>query len=589
MSSSKVSWGPPTKSPFGNSNKQQKQQQQQQQQQPPQQQQQQPQVPQPFNQGPDAAMGGPGAIPQPFMNANNPQMQQEQAVAAYIRNFYSAMVQNRTKDVRYFYYRGWTELTDQFFRSSEWPSAADVAPYCDDNEVFLLCYTELSFRHVFVNGAGQLHHRFESWSNYRALFDLFLDGSSTSSLALPLEWLNDMLDEFLYQFQDFLRYRGRIEGKEPAELEILEQNPNVWRVQTVLGYLTSFVERSGITRELAAERAGGPALESSSMSLLQVLGYFSIIGLSRVQCILSDYYAAIKVLDPIDTDDRRALFTQITSCSITLFYYLGFSYMMMRRYADAINTFSQVLLGHRSGKDRTTSFADDQIKSKHDKIVALTAMAVALSPGVRVDEQVRRKIAEKYGDKLVHNNARLTEETVRVYSELFSYAAPKFVTPAAPDYSEGKDTHRVAEELQLKWFVHEVEQQLSLPTIRSYLRLYKTIPLQKLAKMVETPDTNEFREMLMSIKHRSNQLMHTTDGSAPIDGTRVVVNDVQFVVVGDMVHIEDVDPPKPAARHFLSNAMKFAQICEDMNTEGKHGKHQQYRHPQQQQQQQPHQ
>lgn len=62
--------------------------------------------------------------------------------------------------------------------------------------------------------------------------------------------------------------------------------------------------------------------------------------------------------------------------------------MMMKRYADAINMFSTVLLSHRGSRGRTTCFTDGQINSKYDKIRALCTLCVALSPGIRLDEQV---------------------------------------------------------------------------------------------------------------------------------------------------------------------------------------------------------
>ena len=37
------------------------------------------------------------------------------------------------------------------------------------------------------------------------------------------------------------------------------------------------------------------------------------------------------------------IFGKVTLCHITLFYYVGWSYLMMRRYVDAIKTFSNIL------------------------------------------------------------------------------------------------------------------------------------------------------------------------------------------------------------------------------------------------------
>ena len=38
------------------------------------------------------------------------------------------------------------------------------------------------------------------------------------------------------------------------------------------------------------------------------------------------------------------MYSRVPACQITTFYYVGFAYMMMRRYQDAIRTFSNILL-----------------------------------------------------------------------------------------------------------------------------------------------------------------------------------------------------------------------------------------------------
>ena len=38
------------------------------------------------------------------------------------------------------------------------------------------------------------------------------------------------------------------------------------------------------------------------------------------------------------------MYSRVPACQISTFYYVGFAYMMMRRYQDAIRTFSNILL-----------------------------------------------------------------------------------------------------------------------------------------------------------------------------------------------------------------------------------------------------
>ena len=48
----------------------------------------------------------------------------------------------------------------------------------------------------------------------------------------------------------------------------------------------------------------------------------------------------------ISTDklNKKSLYSRVPGCQISMYYYVGFAYMMMRRYADAIRTFSNILL-----------------------------------------------------------------------------------------------------------------------------------------------------------------------------------------------------------------------------------------------------
>lgn len=44
------------------------------------------------------------------------------------------------------------------------------------------------------------------------------------------------------------------------------------------------------------------------------------------------------------------MYSQVPGCKITTAYYIGFVYMMMRRYHDAINTFSDILMDIQRNK-----------------------------------------------------------------------------------------------------------------------------------------------------------------------------------------------------------------------------------------------
>ncbi len=72
-------------------------------------------------------------------------------------------------------------------------------------------------------------------------------------------------------------------------------------------------------------------------------------------------------------------------------------------------------------------------------------------------------------------------------TELFNRGSPKFVSPVVPNYDAETRVDVSSEPLkiQLKLFLKEITQQFMIPVIRSYLKLYSTMPIEKLASFLK--------------------------------------------------------------------------------------------------------
>ncbi|KAH8328789.1 hypothetical protein KR059_001521, partial [Drosophila kikkawai] len=124
-------------------------------------------------------------------------------------------------------------------------------------------------------------------------------------LELPDIWLWELVDEFVYQFQNFAQYRARLTDKTEDEIQQLCVNhSNVWSILCILNVLHSLVDISNIKKQLEAISQGVDpqtvAGDFGKLSFYKMLGYFSLVGLLRVHSLLGDYYQAIKVLEPIE-------------------------------------------------------------------------------------------------------------------------------------------------------------------------------------------------------------------------------------------------------------------------------------------------
>lgn len=154
--------------------------------------------------------------------------------------------------------------------------------------------------------------------------------------------------------------------------------------------------------------------------------------------------------------------------------------MMMRRYSDAIRTFSSILLYIQRTKQLFASktYQHDQINKQTDQMYHLLAICLVLHPQC-IDESIQQTLREKsYHEKMY----KMQYGDLQEFENSFVYACPKFLSPYPPPIDSPPDDYsKEAIQHQTSVFMEEVAQQKMLPTIRSYLKLYTTLPLSKLA------------------------------------------------------------------------------------------------------------
>jgi translation initiation factor 3 subunit L len=269
--------------------------------------------------------------------------------------------------------------------------------------------------------------------------------------------------------------------------------------------------------------------EYGSIPLYHHLGYFSILGLVRVHVLLGDYTLALSMLDGIDLN-KKALFTRVTSAHVAVYYYVGFAYLMLGRYPDAIRAFSHILFFVLRLKHFQRGSQFDQINKTADRMYALLAICQALCP-TKVDEGISTAMKDKFGDQF-SKMVRGGVDSVESFQELYLHGSPRFISPNPPPYET--ESNEILESFaalpdpsahQLSLFLAQVEPQLSTATLRSFLRLYTTLGTDKLAKFLEV-DEERVLEMLMAAKGSARKL--TWEQGSLLEGEVVGVSDVNF-------------------------------------------------------------
>jgi len=295
-------------------------------------------------------------------------------------------------------------------------------------------------------------------------------------------------------------------------------------------------------------------------SLYKMLGYFSLVGLLRLHSLLGDYYQALKVLDNIDFNKKNVI-AHVPACHITTYYYVGFAYMMMRRYQDAIRIFCNILLYINNTKQMWSRInLYDQINKQNEQMYTLLAMCLVLHP-MRIDETVHSQLREKFADKML----RMQKGEVKEFESSFQFACPKFLSPTPPNYeAPTSNYHKEPFLLQCKVFMDEVNQQRQLATIRSYLKLYTTLPLPKLAAFMEM-DEEELRTYLMCFKHKMKNVVWTK-GTGGLDGEFQSASEVDFFIDRDMIHIADTKVARRYGDFFIRQIHKFEELNRTMKS-----------------------
>ncbi|PPJ54089.1 hypothetical protein CBER1_06320 [Cercospora berteroae] len=396
--------------------------------------------------------------------------------------------------------------------------------------------------------------KIQSYDSYCNLFHFILNSEGPVDIEVPSYfWAWDVIDEFIYQFNSFCSSRQRVafQQNNEEEISILRENPNTWGCYSVLNVLYSLIQRSQISEQLAARKRGEDASlyagEYGNRPLYQMLGYFSIIGLLRVHCLLGDFSLALKTLDDIELN-KKAMFARVMAANFTTYYYIGFSYMMMHRYADALRAFNHILIYVSRTKNFQKGAQYDSISKKNDQMYALVAICVAFHP-TRLDDTIHTALREKYGEQLTRMQ-RGGPEALPIFEELFRSACPKFISPTPPDFDNPQINVDPVEH-HLAIFMEEVKNNIYTPTVRSYLKLYTTMDLTKLAGFLEV-DADTLRSWLLVNKQRSRQVRHTGDGGL-LEGDIVNTSDLDYAMEGDIIHVSEAKVGRRLVDWYLRN------------------------------------
>jgi len=481
-----------------------------------------------------------------------------------------------------------------------WPQPQAIASECNGHPLFLALYRELTDRQWHATERPTLRDRMEGWQVYQQLFDEILE-DPLSIYVIP-QWCFDILHEFVYQFQGYCQVRSAVyasvnrinnaaaaaeTGKEPPKgdqqkvKDLMEnyrlfQQSDAWDVEAVFGYLKKFVSLGQ---------------EHKDNAFCLHLSLFSSVALSRLECLLGDYNACLKALTPVlqmadvpipqktnPEPTHLQVLHSVVAARLSMAYHAGIAFLMLRRYKDAMSVLSDIsavlLRGIKTGqfrkapehhhrhhdKDGQTGAVLHQqqqssiILKQHDRMMNLLAILSQLLPGNNtglLDDGVAKAMREKFGKAVVIDGVSNKFEDY--------FACPQFITIGSYPSSFSRQ--------QVMLFGKEMKVQTSFQTLRSYLKLYTSLPLEKLAKFHDQ-SVEEFLPLLLCYKSRMRQLESTTIVSADgIDyyagGSYKIALDIHYYVVMNVCFIDEAEKQRRFENYFYSQIAQATEIQKD--------------------------
>eukprot|EP00916_Digyalum_oweni_P021885 GHVL01036240.1.p1 GENE.GHVL01036240.1~~GHVL01036240.1.p1 ORF type:complete len:503 (-),score=62.23 GHVL01036240.1:256-1764(-) len=441
---------------------------------------------------------------------------QEQTLNDKTRSFLQKLnevVQSQnTENIFELYEHTFNKLSADLFSKSRWPESDSVREHFKDfEEIVFILYKELYHRHLYtyqLNPTAQ--DRLDSWNNYKELLDFFLENQT---VELPKHWIFDILDEFVYQFEQCVRH--------------LDSQEDVWSSVLVFKYLTRLVNKSAVNDYLLKvndAKTMSDELKQMRCSTSLLFGYFSHVQLLRLHVLTGDYYSALKQLDNFDMNGN-GIYLSVQACHLTCSYYRGIAYMMCRRYRDATQTFSNFLtVRERTRSSLSKSYQQANMDRMSDKMYNLLALCIQFNPE-KVDELLANVLKSEKKD--VWMSLVKTNDVDR------EIAFETAFTSSTPRYMYLRTLDEPVQKTQVSIFMEEVRQSLYTTTIRSFTQLYTALSIAKLTAFLKPMTVDDVRTLLLRTKYKSYQLVN--NGGSSLEGVTRNVAELDFHLDGDMI------------------------------------------------------
>lgn len=464
-------------------------------------------------------------------------------VEDFLVSLYRWLVSGDREGVAELYETQWVELGKKTADVDHWPSDKDMATVANGHELVVLLGRLLRERSLMA-GQSSIHLFAASWRTHLDLFALAGDARKARAAhldLLPMGWLFEIMAQFVQLYSKFhSEYRHRrhrqasddASSADPSKVE--EENAliaKVWTTPEVLKQLSDLVDKTEIRTMMS--KMVVPATGS------ETVGFYALVNLCRLQAKLCNFDASAAIAEGVHLDhpDVRVFAFAVPKAAVTLCYFAGFSMIMQRRYARAVDTLSLPL---RSDNRALMYGSDSNSLKKLGKITSLVAVSSSLCPGHPVDRTIADRLEDKYRDQLRAMQIELKESE---FEALFTSGCVDLVDPEVGEAASSQNSLRRVVAAFKTALVH----RLRVLTLRSYLAAYINVAIPNLARVSGISEA-EIRSVL------TTELVQSASRGAEDGGAAEGDEGLQFNISGDVISVTAAAPRRSVSDDFYAQS-----------------------------------
>jgi translation initiation factor 3 subunit L len=253
-----------------------------------------------------------------------------------------------------------------------------------------------------------------------------------------------------------------------------------------------------------------------------------------------------KTLDDSPAETIQAVVNSVVAARISLSYHAGGAYLQLRRFQDAAAILTSCASFLQRGF-KTGTVRHDQFNKQYERILSLLAILMHICPALSTltttttDEAVFRAVREKHPVSKLEAASSLDEW----------FQSPQFINA---DSVSGISTHKH----QVALFNKSMEPVVPGKNLRSFLKLYTSLPVSKLATFHDKSETDSL-PLLLSYKARMRQMERNSESDSYSAGTYKSALDIHYYVENDTVLIDEAELQRRFETYFCN---QIAQVCE---------------------------